>query len=106
MIIIKKLKEILNFNIMQENYSDSSELTLQWVLANLPQDEYEKVYDDYDWTIYIPKTEKAAAWLGVGTKWSTTYGKQSLNPEKIRELNRFNLLKNHGTFYVIINKNK
>lgn len=56
----------------------------------------EKVYEDNDWLIIVPKTQKAAAYYGKGTKWCTASN---------RGYNYFGLYNNEGRLYININKN-
>lgn len=56
----------------------------------------EKVYEDNDWLIIVPKTQKAAAYYGKGTKWCTASD---------RGYNYFGLYNNEGRLYININKN-
>ena len=56
----------------------------------------EKVYEDKDVIIIVPKTEDAAILYGKGTKWCTS----SISAE-----NRFDLYNSDGNLYIIIFKN-
>lgn len=56
----------------------------------------EKVYEDNDWLIIVPKTREAAIYYGKGTKWCTasTHG-----------YNYFEHYNKEGRLYININKN-
>lgn len=56
----------------------------------------EKVYEDNDWLIIVPKTQEAAIYYGKGTKWCTasTHG-----------YNYFEHYNKEGRLYININKN-
>ena len=56
----------------------------------------EKVYEDNDWLIIVPKTREAAIYYGKGTKWCTASN---------RGYNYFGLYNSEGRLYININKN-
>ena len=56
----------------------------------------EKVYEDNDWLIIVPKTREAAIYYGKGTKWCTA---------STRGYNYFERYNNEGRLYININKN-
>lgn len=56
----------------------------------------EKVYEDNDWLIIVPKTQKAAIYYGKGTKWCTA---------STGSYNYFERYNNEGNLYININKN-
>ena len=89
-----------------KKYMLDADAPLDLILRELPSNEYDKVYEDSKWVIFVPKTEKASCWLGVNTQWCTTYGKYSLNKEfKDRDENKFEEYNRKGPLYIIINKN-
>lgn len=56
----------------------------------------EKVYEDNDWIIIVPKTQEAATYYGKGTKWCTA---------STGSYNYFERYNNEGNLYININKN-
>ena len=56
----------------------------------------EKVYEDNDWLIIVPKTREAAIYYGKGTKWCTA------STDSYNYFERYN---NEGRLYININKN-
>ncbi len=59
------------------------------------KEEVDKVYDDGDWIVLVPTTERAACIVGKGTKWCTSAD----------ENNHFEDYYNRGNLYIIIDKN-
>jgi hypothetical protein len=59
------------------------------------KEEVNKVYDDGDWIVLVPTTERAACIVGKGTKWCTSAD----------ENNMFEDYYNEGNLYIIIDKN-
>lgn len=59
------------------------------------KEEVDKVYDDGDWIVLVPTTERAACIVGKGTKWCTSAD----------ENNMFEDYYNEGNLYIIIDKN-
>lgn len=55
----------------------------------------EKVYEDNDWLIIVPKTQEAAIYYGKGTKWCTA---------STSGYNYFERYNNEGRLYININK--
>lgn len=54
----------------------------------------EKVYEDSDWTVVVPKTEDAAKVYGKGTRWCTAADKN----------NMFGYYNEEGPLYILISK--
>jgi hypothetical protein len=59
------------------------------------KEEVDKVYDDGDWIVLVPTTERAACIVGKGTRWCTSAD----------ENNHFEDYYNKGNLYIIIDKN-
>lgn len=74
------------------------------VLSMLPKNEYKLIHNGKEWMIFIPKTEKAACTIGVGTEWCTTWGKNSLNKSKWSHENHYARYDNQGPLYILVNK--
>ena len=55
----------------------------------------EKVYEDNDWLIIVPKTQEAAIYYGKGTKWCTAASSSD---------NMFESYNDQGRLYININK--
>ncbi len=66
--------------------------------------DYEEIKGSDNWWVFIPKTEKGAAYLGVNTEWCTASGKYCLNPDYQYRENRFEYYNKMGNLYIIINK--
>jgi hypothetical protein len=66
--------------------------------------EYDHVFSGKVWDIYVPKTERAACYLGVNTEWCTSYGHYSLNPEHTEHTNQFENYSKKDPLYILINK--
>ena len=59
------------------------------------QEGAEKVYEDGEWLVIVPKTEQAACLYGKGTKWCTSATKSE---------NKFDAYNKRGPLYININK--
>ena len=64
-------------------------------LRKTKQQGAEKVYEDEEWLVVVPKTEQAACLYGKGTKWCTAATDGS---------NMFEYYNNSGPLYININK--
>ncbi len=97
-----KMETIASMYDLVKEYIVKSEKSLATILAALNKDEYQLFANTKSWYVFIPKTEKAAAYLGVNTEWCTAWGKYSLNPDYKERTNHY---KNHGgNLYIMINK--
>lgn len=79
-------------------------VNINQILESLNPDEYEIKYNGSSWFIVTPKTERAAAYLGVNTEWCTAWGKHSLNPKYKERTNHFLNHYNQGPLYIIVDK--
>lgn len=77
---------------------------LETVMSILNTNEYEYKLNGEKWMILIPKTEIASCYLGVGTQWCTTWGKNSLNKSYRDRENHFARHHKQGPLYILINK--
>ena len=59
------------------------------------KDEVDKVYEDEDWIVVIPKTQAAAMYWGKDTKWCTAADSKN---------NMFNTYNKKGPLFIAINK--
>ena len=91
------------YNAVKNKIANSSQ-PLNVILSLLEKSEYELVFNDEKWVIYIPKTEKAAAYIGVNTQWCTTWGQFSLNPAHKDRTSHFSSHNKRGSLYIVINK--
>jgi hypothetical protein len=57
--------------------------------------EIERVYEDHQWKVLIPKTERASCLVGKGTQWCTAADRAN---------NMFDRYNKTGSLYVLINK--
>jgi len=60
------------------------------------KDEYEKILENSEWLVVIPKTEKASCKYGAGTRWCTA----------AKNNNYFDEYNKDGSLYIIIDKKK
>lgn len=98
-------KDIGKFKSFRELYdaisnAEDVELSDRQKLRRRQADQnYDIVYEDSDWTIYVPNTWEASVNLGKGTKWCTSdsredYGKKYWNQ----------YLSQGGKYYILVNK--
>jgi hypothetical protein len=64
-------------------------------IRQIKQNEIDKVYEDNEWLIMIPKTERASCLIGKGTKWCTAAEESN---------NMFDSHNSQGPLYVMIDK--
>ena len=99
---VQTLPEI--YNIIEDkilNINSSIEDILERLDAGV---DYEELKGSDNWWVFIPKTEKGAAYLGVNTEWCTSDGQYSLNPDYQDRENHFDDYNSKGNLYIIINK--
>jgi hypothetical protein len=83
------------YDIISDFEGTENELSKTQQLKNVREKEIERVYEDGEWRVLVPKTEQASCLVGKGTQWCTAADKSD---------NRFNLYNNQGKLYVVINK--
>lgn len=103
-IDIKNIKQISDLYDIVKNYIVSIETPIREILKELPKDSYKLLHNGEKWIVFRPLTEKAAAWLGVGSSWCTTWGKYSLDPAYKSRSNLFTTY-NYAPIYIMIDKN-
>ena len=64
-------------------------------IRQIKQNEIDKVYEDDEWLIMIPKTERASCLIGKGTKWCTAAEESN---------NAFDSHNSQGPLYVMVDK--
>ena len=64
-------------------------------LKAVREKEIDRVYEDSEWKVLVPKTERASCLIGKGTQWCTAADKSN---------NMFDSYNNRGKLYVLINK--
>jgi hypothetical protein len=101
---VSKIRYISDIYPLVEKYIIKKTIDLSLIIGSLSPNEYTQVFDGKDWVILIPKTEKAACYLGVNTQWCTTWGPLSLNPDFRDRTNRFKQYNKTGLLYIIIKK--
>lgn len=74
------------------------------ISQSLNPNEFNLLYKGNKWSIYEPKTERAACYLGSGTQWCTTWGKESLNIAHKDRTSYFSAYNKQGKLYIIINR--
>lgn len=102
-IDIKNIKQISDLYDIVKNYIVSIETPIKEILKELPKDSYKLLHNGENWVVFRPLTEKAAAWLGVGSSWCTTWGKYSLDPAYKSRSNLFTTY-NYAPIYIMIDK--
>ena len=102
-IDIKNIKQISDLYDIVKNYIVSIETPIREILKELPKDSYKLLHNGENWVVFRPLTEKAAAWLGVGSSWCTTWGKYSLDPAYKSRSNLFTTY-NYAPIYIMIDK--
>jgi hypothetical protein len=102
-IDIKNIKQISDLYDIVRNYIVSIETPIKEILKELPKDSYKLLHNGEKWVVFRPLTEKAAAWLGVGSSWCTTWGKYSLDPAYKSRSNLFTTY-NYAPIYIMIDK--
>ena len=100
---ITKINEISDLYPIVKDYIVSVDMPINEILTHLPNDSYELLHNGEKWMIFTPKTEKAAAYIGVGTTWCTTWGKYCLDPAYRGRDNYFKQY-NQDTIYIMIDK--
>ena len=100
-ISINNLSDL--YNAIKHKIANASQ-PLNTILGLLTKEEYEFLLNGENWLIYIPKNEKAAAYIGVNTQWCTTWGEFSLNPSYKDRSSHFRSHNRRGPLYIIINK--
>jgi hypothetical protein len=64
-------------------------------LKAIKEKEIERVYEDSQWKVLVPKTERASCLIGKGTQWCTAADRSN---------NMFDNYNKRGKLYVLINK--
>lgn len=100
---VNKIKNLSDLYEIVKKYYTKEAKDLSTVLKALSPEDYKKVYQDDNWTIFVPLNEKAACYLGVNTEWCTAWGSQSLNPAYKDRESRFGFHSQKGPLYIIIN---
>jgi hypothetical protein len=100
---LTKIKQISDLYPIVKDYIVSINTPIREILKELPKDSYKFLHNGEKWLVFSPLTEKAAAWLGVGTSWCTAWGKYSLDPAYKTRGNLFASY-NHAPLYIMIEK--
>lgn len=101
---VNKIESIADMYEIVKDYVVKSEKSLVSILSALGKDEYKLILNGDNWYVLTPKTEKAAAYLGVNTEWCTAWGQYSLNPDYKDRTNHYQSHANSGPLYIMINK--
>jgi hypothetical protein len=81
-----------------EDYEDEEvedNLTDTQLIKRIKEKEAEKFYEDNDWTVIIPQTQRASCLYGKGTKWCTA---------STGSYNYFDDYNRRGALYIMISK--
>ena len=89
----KSLPEL--YNVVKDYIGSDEPTSKSDEKRQIKNEEIEKVFEDEDFLIMIPKTERASCLIGKGTQWCTAADKSN---------NMFNSYNNQGPLYVIIDK--
>lgn len=100
---VNKIKNLVGLYDIVKKYYTKDAKDINTVLKALSPEEYKKVHQDDNWTIFVPLNEKAACYLGVNTEWCTAWGSQSLNPEYKDRESRYGFHNQKGPLYIIFN---
>lgn len=101
---INNIKSLTDLYEIVKKYIVEGSPDLETVMSILNTNEYDYKLNGEKWMILIPKTEVAACYLGVGTQWCTTWGKNSLNKSYRDRENHFARHHKQGPLYILINK--
>jgi hypothetical protein len=100
----KKIQTIPElYNLVKDKIA-KVQTSLGELIKLLETNEYSVKHNGDTWFIVQPKTEKAAAYLGVNTEWCTTWGKYCLNPDYKDRTPHFTTYAPQGPLYIIVNK--
>jgi hypothetical protein len=91
------------YNLVKDKIA-KVQTSLVELIKLLETSEYSVKHNGDAWFIVQPKTEKAAAYLGVNTEWCTTWGKYCLNPDYKDRTPHFGTYSPQGPLYIIVNK--
>jgi hypothetical protein len=100
---ITKINEISDLYPIVKDYIVSVDMPINEILTHLSDDSYKLLHNGEKWMIFTPKTEQAAAYLGVSTTWCTTWGKYCIDPAYKSRDNYFKTY-NQDTIYIMIDK--
>lgn len=98
---IKTLGDL--FSLVEKYYSRETGNVFDLINV-LGEDEFSLEHNGEEWLIYIPKTEKSAAYLGTGTEWCTAWGPYSTNQNYKDRKNHFASHSGKGPLYVVIKR--
>jgi len=107
-----KDKDILKFNSLSDlgkavrQYLDIESGELTPFLKELPENSYKLLFENDNWRVYKPLTEQAAAVLGIGTSWCTSWGKYAVEKNKQSLTSQFYKYKNNLLVFVDNNIDK
>ena len=91
---INKIKTLPQLYDVVKDYIDSDEATSKKDEIRKIKKDAEKVYEDNEWLVVVPKTEEAACYYGKNTQWCTAADNN----------NQFNYYNRDGKIYININK--
>lgn len=92
---INKFKTLPQLYDVVKDYIDSDEATSKKDEIRRIKKDAEKVYEDDEWLVVVPKTEEAACYYGKNTQWCTAADNN----------NYFDYYNRDGKIYININKN-
>jgi len=92
---INKIKTIPDLYAIIKPFEPGTEAVSKNDEIKKIKSEADKVYEDSEWLVVVPKTEEAACFYGKGTRWCTAATKGD---------NRFDDYNERGKLYININK--
>lgn len=96
---INKFKNINDlYDVVKEFEGSEDEISTSKTseIKDIKKNEVEKVFEDGEWLIMIPKTERASCLIGKGTQWCTAADQSN---------NMFDHYNQDGPLYVMVDKN-
>lgn len=96
---ISKFKSVRAMFDAIENIEDAELSDRQKLRLRRANDNYDKVFENDDWTIYVPNTWEAEVNLGSGTEWCTADSR-----EEYGKVYYDKYLTQGGKYYILINK--
>lgn len=101
---INDINDLSDIFKLVNKYILRGETSISEFLKDLNPNEYEIPYQNDKWIIFIPKTERAACYIGSNTEWCTSWGKYSTSPKYKDRSNYFKSYNETSPLYIIINK--
>lgn len=93
------------FDIVAPFIIKDGETDIHKLVSSLGDGDYELLFEDEQWYIFKPKTQKGDCVLGSGSEWCTTWGDLSTNPHHRDRSSHFPRYSNSGNgLFIVVNK--